>query len=151
MNCTVKSHNHGNRTVNLLCGFFFVRLDISGRVTPNENIIHHPPQNRMSVVGKCLFNGQLHQFFGRISLPELHHRKTKLFQVMRHLHSPQIVKSNFFDVKFPPQFINEIFDKAIMSNITIKSFQIILLFPDILQVFLHQRLSCTYPISPFTH
>ena len=91
------------------------------------------------------------QFFGRISLTELNHRKTELFHVMRHLHSPQIVKSNFFDVKFPPQFINEIFDKAIMSNITIKSFQIILLFPDILQVFLHQRLSCTYPISPFTH
>ena len=86
------------------------------------------------------------RFFGRISLTELNHRKTELFHVMRHLHSPQIVKSNFFDVKFPPQFINEIFDKAIMSNITIKSFQIILLFSDILQVFLHQRLSSTYPI-----
>ena len=42
-NCTVKSHNHGNRTVNLLCGFFFVRLDISGRVTANEDVVHHPP------------------------------------------------------------------------------------------------------------
>ena len=35
--------NHVNSTINFLCGFFFVRLDISGRVTPYENIIHHPP------------------------------------------------------------------------------------------------------------
>ena len=41
--CTVKSHNHGNSSVNLLCGFFFVRLDVSGRVTANEDIVHHPP------------------------------------------------------------------------------------------------------------
>ena len=135
---------------------FSVDFSLSGLMFPAGSrrmkmlsIIHL--KTRVSVVGKCLFQGQFHQFFGRISLPKLHHRKTKLFQVMRHLHSPQIVKSNFFDVKFPPQFINEIFDKAIMSNITIKSFQIILLFPDILQVFLHQKLSCTYPISPFTH
>ena len=56
---------HGNRTVNLLCGFFFVRFDVSGRVTANEDIVHHPPQNRMSVVCKRLFQGQFHQFFGR--------------------------------------------------------------------------------------
>ena len=44
-NCPVKSHDHGDSTVNFLCGFFFIRLDISGRVTPDENVIHHPPKN----------------------------------------------------------------------------------------------------------
>lgn len=135
---------------------FSVDFSLSGLMFPAGSrrmkmlsIIHL--KTRVSVVGKCLFQGQFHQFFGRISLPKLHHRKTKLFQILWHLHRTPSIECYLFDVKFPPQFINEVFDKAIMSNITIKSFQIILLFPDILQIFLHQRLSCTYPIYPFTH
>ena len=45
----------------------------------------------MPVVGKCLFQGQFHQFFGRqlhifAVLPKLYHRESKSIQILLHLH-----------------------------------------------------------------
>ena len=36
----MERHNGCHRTINLLCGFFFVSFDVSGRVGTDENIIH---------------------------------------------------------------------------------------------------------------
>ena len=44
-NCPVECHYRGYDTVNLLCGFFFVRLDVPRRVGLDEDVVHHPAQN----------------------------------------------------------------------------------------------------------
>ena len=48
---TVESHYGGNRGANLFRGFFPVRLDIACGVGADEDVIHHPAQDRMSTVG----------------------------------------------------------------------------------------------------
>ena len=40
----VKIHEISDYPVNLLCGFFLVRFDISHRIGMDEDIIHHPPE-----------------------------------------------------------------------------------------------------------
>src|SRR5699024_10101250 len=60
----VKGHDSRYRAVYLFCGFFLVRLDIACRVCADEDVVHHPPQNRMAAVGDTLFQRQLHQLFG---------------------------------------------------------------------------------------
>ena len=91
----------------------------------------------MSIVGKRLFQGQFHQFLSRrahifVALPELHHRKTKPLQILRHLHRTPAVKCYLFDMKFLSQFIDEVFDKTVVNHISFSCFQIALPFPHII-------------------
>jgi len=50
---------HG--TIDFLCGFFFIRLDVPGRVGADEDVVHHPSEDRMTTVGNALLQHQLHQ------------------------------------------------------------------------------------------
>ena len=91
----------------------------------------------MSVVCKCLFQSQFHQFLGRwthvfISLSKLYHRKSQPLKILRHLHCTPTVKCNFFDVKLLSQFIDEVFDKTIVNHISLSGFQKALPFPYII-------------------
>ena len=92
----------------------------------------------MSVVCKCLFQGQFHQFLGRrahifVTLTELNHCKSKPLQILRHLYRTPAVKCYLFDVKLLSQFIDEVFDKAIVNHIPLSCFQIALPFPYIIR------------------
>ena len=100
---TVKSHDGGHGTVDFLCGFFFDGFDVLSRACTDEDVVHHTAQHRMAIVGDFLFQGQLHQFFGRRrhileALTERHHRKTHALQVLHHLYSAPAIKGNFSDV-----------------------------------------------------
>ena len=96
---TVKPHDRGHGSVNLLRGLFLVRFDIACRVGADENIVHHPPKDRMPAVGNHLLQHQLHQFFGRRrhileALPEREHRESHALKVLHHLHRAPPVKGN---------------------------------------------------------
>ncbi len=47
----VESHNSSYCSVNLFCGLFLISLDVTGGVGANVNIVHVPPQNRVTAVG----------------------------------------------------------------------------------------------------
>ena len=53
-NRTVKSHDEGNRPINLLRAFCFVCLDVPGRVGADEDVVHVPPQDGMPAVAEAL-------------------------------------------------------------------------------------------------
>ena len=40
--CPVEAHDHRDRAIDLLCGLFLVRLDVSCRISTDVNVIHHP-------------------------------------------------------------------------------------------------------------
>ena len=64
-NRTVECHDGCHGTVNFLRGFLLIRLDVSGRVGADEDVVHHPTKDRMATVGDALLQHQLHQFLGR--------------------------------------------------------------------------------------
>ena len=39
---SVKCHNRCHSTIDFLCGFFLVRLDVACRVGADEDVVHHP-------------------------------------------------------------------------------------------------------------
>ena len=52
--CTVKSHDGGNSSVDFLCGFFFVCLYISCWISTDIYVIHHPSKHRVTTVSQLL-------------------------------------------------------------------------------------------------
>ena len=103
-NSTVKGHDRCHGAVDFLCGFFFVRLDVSGRVGADENIVHHPVEDRMPAVGNALLQHQFHQFLGGWGhilepLPKRNDCETHALKVLHHLHSTPAVKGDFTDIK----------------------------------------------------
>ena len=55
----------GHGTVDFFCRFFFVSFDVFSRDGTDEDVVHHPAQDRMAIVSDFLLQSQLHQFFGR--------------------------------------------------------------------------------------
>nr|DAV87625.1 MAG TPA: hypothetical protein [Caudoviricetes sp.] len=134
---TVERHYGGDSAVNFLCGFFFVRLDVSGGVGADEDVVHHPAENRMSAVCEFLFQGQLHQFFGRRThilkaLSERNDRKTHTLKVLHHLHRAPAVKGNLSNVVSCSEFFNEFFNVTVMHHIALGSLQKALPFPKVI-------------------
>ena len=120
----VESHDCCHRSVNLLCGFFLVSLDISGRVGANVDIVHVPPQNRVTAVGYFLFKNQFHQFLGGWghileALPERNDREAHALKVLDHLHGSPAVKGDLTNVEAFAQAFDELLDVAVMNNITL--------------------------------
>src|SRR5699024_7065339 len=108
----VKGHDSRYRAVYLFCGFFLIRLDIARRVCADEDVVHHPPQNRMATVGDALFQRQLHQLFGGRghilkALTEGDYRKAHALQVLHHLHGSPTVKGDLPDI----ELLTESFDE----------------------------------------
>ena len=62
---TVKTHDGGHGTVDFFCRFFFVGFDVFSRDGTDEDVVHHPAQDRMAIVSDFRLQSQLHQFFGR--------------------------------------------------------------------------------------
>ena len=60
-------------------------------------------------------------------------RKTKSLKVLRHLHRTPAVKGNFTNVVNLAKLLNEIFDKAVMHNISLRSHDIPLPFPYVIR------------------
>ena len=56
---SIQRHDRGHGTVDFLCGFFLVRLDVPGRAGAAENVVHHPTKDRMPAVGDALLQHQL--------------------------------------------------------------------------------------------
>lgn len=59
-NSTVKCHNSCHSSVNLLGGFFLICLDVACGVGADIDVVHIPPQNRVTAVRYFLFKHQFH-------------------------------------------------------------------------------------------
>lgn len=134
---TVEPHDHGNGPVNLLCGLFFVRLDVARRIRPDENIVHHPAKDRMSAMGDAFLEDELHKFLGRRAhvleaLPERNHSESHFSQVLNHLDGAPPVEGNLPDVVLLPQVIYEFFNKSIVDDIAFRCLEVSLLFPHVI-------------------
>lgn len=120
----VKRHNCCHSSVNLFCGLFLVSLDVSGRVGANVDIVHIPPQNRVTAVGYLLFKHQFHQFFGRRGhifkpLSERHDCKAHALEVLNHLHRTPAVKSYLSNIETLTEPFNELLDKTIVNHVAL--------------------------------
>ncbi len=98
----VQCHDRCNSTVDFFGAFFFVRLDVTGRVSTDLDVIHHPAQNRLTAVRDSLLQCQLHEFLCwrrhvLESLTEWSDRETHAFKVLYHLHRTPTVERDFFD------------------------------------------------------
>ncbi len=58
-----------------------------------------------------------------IRISRLANRETKPLKVLHHLDSAPPVECDLFDMKFLSEIINEIFDKAIMDHVPLRSLQ----------------------------
>lgn len=47
----VERHDGSDRAVDLFRGFFFIWLDVSGRVGTDEDVVHHPAKSQTPAVG----------------------------------------------------------------------------------------------------
>ena len=95
----IQGHYSSHRRVDLLGRFFLIHLNIAGRVLADVDIIHVPPEDRMTAVGDPLFKDELHQLLrGRahvlIALPEGDNRKAHAFKVLGHLGSTPAVEGD---------------------------------------------------------
>ena len=78
----------------------------------------------MPAVGNALLKHQFHQLlcgWGHIleALSERNDRKTHALKVLYHLHSTPAVKSDLPDIETLTQAFDELFDVAVMNNITL--------------------------------
>ena len=78
----------------------------------------------MPTVGNALLQHQLHQLLGRRghifeALSKGNDRKTHALKVLYHLHSTPAVKSDLPDIETLTQAFDELFDVAVMNNITL--------------------------------
>lgn len=64
-NRAVEAHDGGHHAVDLLGGFFFVGFDVPGRAGADEDVVHHPSQNRVTIMSELSLQDQFHQFLGR--------------------------------------------------------------------------------------
>ena len=133
----VKPHDGGDCPVDFLCGFFFVRLDVSGGVGADEDVVHHPPQHRVAAVGNPFFQHQLHQFLGRRghilkALTKGNHRKAHALKVLHHLHSAPSVKGDLTNIEPFTQLLNEFFNVAVVDHISLGGHQRPLALPQVI-------------------
>nr|DAY58904.1 MAG TPA: hypothetical protein [Caudoviricetes sp.] len=136
--CTVERHDCGDCTVNLLCGFFFIGLDVARRITANEDVVHHPPQHGVTAMCHTLLQHELHQFLGRRghvleSLTEGNDCEAHAFEILHHLHSASAVKGNLPDIEAFAQPLDELLDVAVMDDIALCSLEKSLALPDIVR------------------
>ena len=137
-NGTVKPHDGGYHTVDLLCGLLLICFNITRRISPNKDVIHHPSKNRMTAMSDLLFQHQLHQLLGGRrhvleTLTKGDDSEAHPFQVLDHLNSSPTVKGDFFDIELLAKLLDELLDVSVMDNITFGGFQEALLLPYIIR------------------
>ena len=135
---TVKPHDCGNSPIYLFCGFFLICFDVACRVGSDEDIVHHPSQDRVAAVCDLLFKHKFHQFLCRRthifkSLPERNNGKSHIFEILHHLDSAPAVKSDLTDIETLTEPFNEFLDIAVMHHISLCGLQKSLPFPDIIR------------------
>ena len=134
---TIQRHDGRDGSVYFFCAFFFVGLDIPGRIGADRHVVHHPAQHRVAAVGQLSFQRQLQQFLGGrrhilVALTEGYHRKAQFLQILRHLHRAPAVKGNLADVVLRAQLFDEFLDVAIVNNIALRGVYQTLLRPCII-------------------
>ena len=61
----VQAHDGGYGSIDFFRGFFLVCLDVSGRVSPDVDVIHHPSKDGMPSMSNSLLQRELHKLLGR--------------------------------------------------------------------------------------
>lgn len=135
---TIKRHNCCHSSVNLFSGFFLIGLDISGGVGSDIDVVHIPPQNRVTAVGYLLFKHQFHQFLCRRrhilkSLSERYDSKSHALKVLHHLNCAPTVESYLSDIETLTEPFNEFLNKAVVNHISLGGLQVALTFPHIIR------------------
>ena len=120
----VECHDRCHGTVDFLCGFFLVRLDVSGWVGADEDVVHHPAKDGVSTVGDLFLKHQLHQLLGGRghifeALSKGNDRKTHALKILHHLHSTPTVEGDLPNIETLTQAFDELFDVAVMNNIAL--------------------------------
>nr|DAO53593.1 MAG TPA: hypothetical protein [Caudoviricetes sp.] len=134
----VECHNGRHGTIDFLCGFLLIRLNVSGRIGADEDIIHHPAQDRVTAVGNSLLQHQLHKLLGRWghileALPERNDRETHTLKVLHHLHGSPAVKSNLPDVEAFAKLLNKLLNVAVMNHVALGGLEVPLSLPHIIR------------------
>jgi hypothetical protein len=119
----VQAHDGCHGPVDFFCGFFFIRLDVTGGIPPDVDVIHHPAKHRMPSMSNSLLQRELHKLLGRRahvlkSLSEGDHRKAHPFQVLDHLYGTPSVKGDFLDIEPFPQLLDELFNIPVVDDIS---------------------------------
>lgn len=118
----VKRHNERNSTVHLLGGFFFIQLEVAGRISSDICVVHVPAQNRMTTVCQLVFQHNAHQFFRRgrhilEALSEGNHRESIVLQRLYHHGRIPAVVGDFTDVVAFAQLADKLLDETVMDNV----------------------------------
>ena len=105
---SIQCHDRCHGTVDFLCGFLLVRLDVPSRVGADEDVVHHPAEDGMPAVGDFLLQHQLHQFLGwwghiLEALSERNDREAHALKVLHHLHSAPAVKGDLPNIETLPR------------------------------------------------
>ena len=131
---SIQCHNQSHSTIDLFRGFLFVDLQVPGRISPHEGIVHIPPKNRMPAMVQLSFQHQAHQFFRRWThipktLTKWHHSKSVILQGLDHHGSIPAVVGDLSDVEPFSQLQDELLDRPIVNDIAFRGMDEPLPFP----------------------
>ena len=119
---SVECHDRRHGSVDTFGTLFFVRLNVTGWIGADVDVIHHPPERCVSAVRDASLQHQLHQLFagwGHVleTLAEWHDGESVVIEVLTHLNSAPSVIGYFFNVVLPTEFFDEVLYETIMNYV----------------------------------